>query len=244
MGENSTIVWTHHTFSPWWGCTHISEECVHCYAETWAKRWGVLWGKDQPRRFFPNDHWQEPERWARRARRLGVRQRVFCGSMCDIAEDRDDLVGHRLRLLDLITRTADALDWLLLTKLPANLLRMFPPEVTRLCWVGTTVGTQKAAIERLGDLERIEARVHFASCEPLLERVYLTPWMPTLQWVIVGGERHARARPFDLEWVRVLRNECALFGVPFLFKQDAGPHPTTLPLLDGQRHDAVPLVAA
>ena len=40
-----------------------------------------------------------------------------------------------------------------------------------------------------------------------------------IQWVIVGGESGPRARPMHPGWVRHLRDECAQFQVPFLFKQ-------------------------
>lgn len=33
MGESSGIQWTHHTFNPWRGCTHVSPGCTNCYAE-------------------------------------------------------------------------------------------------------------------------------------------------------------------------------------------------------------------
>jgi hypothetical protein len=45
------------------------------------------------------------------------RARVFCASMADVFEARDDLNPYRARLWDLIEATP-ALDWLLLTKRP------------------------------------------------------------------------------------------------------------------------------
>lgn len=41
----------------------------------------------------------------------------------------------------------------------------------------------------------------------------------TLDWVIAGGESGPDARPMHPDWVRVLRDQCADAGVPFLFKQ-------------------------
>jgi protein gp37 len=41
----------------------------------------------------------------------------------------------------------------------------------------------------------------------------------TVDWVIVGGESGASARPMHPDWARSLRNQCAAAGVPFLFKQ-------------------------
>lgn len=30
MGRDSSIEWTDHTFSPWWGCVRISPACGGC----------------------------------------------------------------------------------------------------------------------------------------------------------------------------------------------------------------------
>jgi protein gp37 len=40
-----------------------------------------------------------------------------------------------------------------------------------------------------------------------------------LDWVIVGGESGANARPMHPDWVRSLRDQCQQAGVPFFFKQ-------------------------
>ena len=40
MAENSKIEWTDHTFNPWVGCSKVHEGCTHCYAESFAKRYG------------------------------------------------------------------------------------------------------------------------------------------------------------------------------------------------------------
>src|SRR5262249_57354978 len=94
----------------------------------WAPGWG---GRAAPRRFFGEPHWNEPVRWNRKAELAGERCRVFCASMADVGEERDDEVGRQLdaaraRLAALIAATA-SLDWLLLTKRPAAFRRGFPP---------------------------------------------------------------------------------------------------------------------
>lgn len=40
-----------------------------------------------------------------------------------------------------------------------------------------------------------------------------------IHWVIAGGESGGKARPTHPDWLRSLRDECHLTGVPFLFKQ-------------------------
>jgi protein gp37 len=42
---------------------------------------------------------------------------------------------------------------------------------------------------------------------------------PRLDWVIVGGESGPRARPYNIEWARSLRDQCVTAGAAFNFKQ-------------------------
>jgi protein gp37 len=44
------------------------------------------------------------------------------------------------------------------------------------------------------------------------------PW-PPIDWVVVGGEVGAAARPMQLDWARAVRDRCIAAGVPFYFKQ-------------------------
>jgi protein gp37 len=44
------------------------------------------------------------------------------------------------------------------------------------------------------------------------------PWSP-IDWVVVGGETGAAARPMQPDWVRSVRDRCTAAGVPFFFKQ-------------------------
>ena len=177
MGANTKIQWTDYTFNPWWGCTRVSPGCEHCYAEAFAKRCGVQWGVKAERRFFGDKHWAEPLKWNAAAAKLGERRRVFCASMADVFEDRDDLRAERAKLFSLI-HTTPHLDWLLLSKRPENMERLadarwihgWPSNV----WAGCTVEDQRRADERIPHLLRVPAAVRFLSCEPLLERVDLT----------------------------------------------------------------------
>lgn len=117
MGADSKIQWTHHTFNPWWGCARVSPGCEHCYAERDAARWGTKWGVNAERRFFGDKHWAEPLKWNRAAGKARETRRVFCASMADVFEDREDLAPHRARLYKLIESTP-CLVWQLLTKRP------------------------------------------------------------------------------------------------------------------------------
>lgn len=181
MGENSKIEWTHHTFNSWRGCVKVSPGCQHCYAESLSKRYGHdIWGVDKPRIIASESYWKEPLKWNRDAEQAGERRRVFCASLADVFEDRADLIEPRARLWNLIAATP-ALDWLLLTKRPENMLRMVPWMASAgtpwaNVWLGTTCEDQQRADQRIPHLLRVPAAVRFLSCEPLLGEVDLSFW--------------------------------------------------------------------
>lgn len=224
MGVSTAIAWTDHTFNPWWGCVNVSPGCDNCYAEAFAKRTGNdVWGSENGRRFFGEKHWREPFKWT---------GRVFCASMADVFEMNHSLDFERRRLWDLIDETPD-LTWQLLTKRPENVLRLAPerwlanwPEHV---WLGTTVEDQVRAQIRIPRLLAVPGvAVRFLSCEPLIDEVTISQWLPMggINWVIVGGESGPRHRPMNLDHARRLRAECEFHGVPFFFKQVGGRTPT------------------
>jgi protein gp37 len=234
-----------YTFNPWWGCVKVSEECKNCYALDIAHHYGhKVWGPADttPRRMFADRHWLEPLTWNRQAEKQGHRRMVFCASMADIYEKHPMVNEARARLWELIGQTP-WLIWLLLTKRPENILELsawgqrWPDTV----WVGTSVGLQKRAEERLPVLLEVPAVVRFISCEPLLGPLDLSPWLSQLQWIISGGESGQRARPFDLDWARSLRDQCQQAQVPYFFKQVGGRyHNSGGRLLDGRTWDEMP----
>ena len=171
MGKNSSIEWTHHTFNPWWGCTKVSQACDNCYAEKWSKRTGdSIWGPTSERKFFTEKHWKDPIKWDNLSGRRKERQRVFCASMADVFEDREDLERWRKKLWYIIKETPN-LDWLLLTKRAGNIKKFTPwkDNWPQNVWLGVTIENQKTAVERIPLLLENNAKLHFISCEPLLE---------------------------------------------------------------------------
>ncbi|MBB3006021.1 phage Gp37/Gp68 family protein [Cupriavidus alkaliphilus] len=177
----------------------------------------------------------------------GRRQRVFCASLADVFDNAVGNTW-RAELLALIWRTPN-LDWLLLTKRIGNVPALMeectepgkdwelPPNV----WLGATITSQAEADRDVPKLLATPARVRFLSMEPLLGPVDLlkngdtlcrcdgclrmaseypeSAGLQRIDWVIVGGESGAGARPMHPDWARSLRDQCAAAGVPFLFKQ-------------------------
>ncbi|WP_461368956.1 DUF5131 family protein, partial [Candidatus Darwinibacter acetoxidans] len=64
--------------------------------------------------------------------------------------------------------------------------------------------------------EAEEMRAHKARWEGAVAK---KRWLPGIDWVICGGETGPGARPMHPDWVRLLRDQCQVAGVPFLFKQ-------------------------
>lgn len=85
-------------------------------------------------------------------------------------------------------------------------------------WIGTSCEDQQRADERIPWLLKCPAAVRFLSIEPLLGSIP-TMNLSCIDWVIVGGESGPGARPMHPDWVRSIRDQCWMAGVPFFFKQ-------------------------
>ena len=250
--ENSKIEWTDHTFNPWIGCTKVNALCEHCYAETMMdKRYKrVQWGPGGTRSRTGRPNWRKPVAWNRDAKADNVRRRVFCASLADVYEDRDELKPWRKELFGLIDQTQN-LNWLTLTKRPENIGRMWAEvadvAVSNLSrrenvWLGTSVGTQATADKGIPLLTewRHLAPILFLSVEPLLgpiDRLQLEG----IDWVIVGGESGPGARPMKEEWVLSIQDQCQQANVAFFFKQWGGVNKKrTGRELNGEERNAIP----
>lgn len=188
------IEWADFTMNPWLGCTKVSPGCNHCYAEAFNKRTGkAKWGPNGTRIKTSENYWRQPLKWNREAEAAGVRKRVFCASLADVFEDWvGDVMHHtgivlgrslddlRAELFALIDQTP-WLDWLLLTKRPENIARMWcshantdgrPPSQLHRdnVWLGTSISDQATAIKNLDPLLNCRSlcRFTFVSAEPLL----------------------------------------------------------------------------
>jgi len=107
-----------------------------------------------------------------------------------------------------------------------------PPNV----WVGVSVEDQETADARIPSLLDIPAALRWVSYEPALGPVDFTDWLepvvaaegdpepgeiviPSLSWVVCGGESGPNARPFDVQWARDTIRQCREAGVPVFVKQ-------------------------
>jgi len=161
----------------------------------------------------------------------------------------------RRDLFALIDQTPN-LDWLLLTKRPENVRKIWLPnfgqfdgcdgDYRRNVWLGCSVSDQATADAAIPELLNCRGLcpVLFVSAEPLLGPVDLTDVgccdaifnpgkcqeISTLNWVIIGGESGPKARPCSVEWIRGIASQCKEAEVACFVKQvgdDAvAPHPS------------------
>lgn len=219
--DSSAIQWTGTTWNPWQGCTKKSAGCKNCYMYRDKKRYGqdpTKCVRSAPATFNKPLKWQ---REVEAGKRTGQDCLVFTCSWSDFFNEEADPWRDEAWA---IIRACPGLQFQILTKLPERInehLPVFWPEIRDRCWMGTSVEDQPNANRRIDELIKVDARTLFLSCEPLLGPVELSEFTLHLarSWVICGGESGPDARPFDLDWARSIRGQCASAGVPFFFKQ-------------------------
>jgi protein gp37 len=239
MALNSTIEWTDATWNPVRGCTKISPGCKHCYAETFAERFRGVKGHPYEQGFdlrLVPSKLAEPLKW--RSPKM-----IFVNSMSDLFHDLVPdsyivavarvMVAAKWHTYQVLTKRSERLRALLDTKL------RFAAEQRHIWW-GVSVEDKKYGLPRIENLRKTRAGVRFLSVEPLLEdlgRVNLRG----IDWMIVGGESGAGARPMKEEWVLRLRDQCRQGRISFFFKQWGGVRKAvTGRSLEGRTYDEFP----
>lgn len=234
MAQGSGIEWTESTWNPVTGCTKISPGCKHCYAELMAERLQGMGQLNYVNGFaltLQPHMLDRPLRWKKP-------QTIFVNSMSDLFHKAVPL-DYILRVFDVMKR-AHWHRFQVLTKRAARLAELSPElEWAPNIWMGVSVETEKY-VGRIDELRSTDAKMKFLSLEPLLAPLHDLN-LNDIDWVIVGGESGARARPIDPEWVKDLRDQCRRATVPFFFKQWGGKNKKKAGrLLEGRTWDEMP----
>jgi protein gp37 len=181
MADVTKIEWADSTLNLWFGCTKVSPACDHCYAESWAKRSGLVgWGPHAPR--VQAKHWREQlaaiSRLALAARRPWF---VFVNSLSDFFDNAAEDAWRAEAFTAF--REHPSVTFLLVTKRIGNAEAMIaaagglPPN----CALLITVIDQPEADRDIPKLLQLKASLSPAfvgvSVEPLLEAVDLAPWL-------------------------------------------------------------------
>lgn len=239
MSDNSKIEWTDATWNPVRGCTKVSPGCTHCYAETFAERFRGVPGHPFEFGFdlrLVPDKLGDPLRWSKP-------KKIFVNSMSDLFHEgvSDEYIEKVCRVMlaanwhtyQVLTKRADRMAALLRGKLSdaASAAHI---------WWGVSVENRKHGLPRISLLRDARPRVAFLSVEPLLEDLGRID-LRGIQWVIVGGESGAGARPMEGGWVRSIRDQCEVAGAAFFFKQWGGVRKSEAGReLDGRTYDEFP----
>ncbi len=103
-------------------------------------------------------------------------------------------------------------------------------------WQGVSVTNQRDADQRIESMLCTPAAHRFVSIAPMRGPVDIGRALKRgIDAVILEGQGGPQAVPLDLEWVRLIRDQCQAAGVAFAFKQGSGLHPEHEPELDGVR---------
>ncbi len=188
MGDRTGIAWTDSTWSPVTGCSHVSDGCRFCYAETLSLRFG--WSAKpwtapnaaenvvlHPERLEQPLHWQKP-------------RRVFVNSMSDLFHEQvpDDFIERVWGVMAVSPRHT----FQILTKRPERMRALMPwlyrlsSRPLRNVWLGVSI-EQDRWCSRADLLRDTPAAVRFISAEPLLEPLPSLS-LAGIDWLSFGGE--------------------------------------------------------
>ena len=206
------------------GCSKISEECAHCYAEALSLRYG-----------WTRHPWTEPNaaiNVQERPERLKLPGkfklasddiphprypiRVFVNSMSDMFHERVN-DGFLRQVFAVMNMLPDRI-FQVLTKRPERAAE-WPGPWTDNIWLGTTCGHERTR-HRIDTLRTTAAAIKFVSIEPLLTALPALD-LTGIDQILVGGESGPGFRPMSMDWARDLRDQAAAKNVAYFFKQDA-----------------------
>jgi protein gp37 len=240
MSDNSKIEWTDATWNPVRGCTKISPGCKHCYAATFAERFRGVPGHPYEQGFdlrLVPEKVVEPLKWTKP-------KMIFVNSMSDLFHEQvpDEYIELGVEVMaaanwhtfQVLTKRSERMRDLLKTKLKSA------AKLSHIWW-GVSVENKKHGLPRIDHLREAGPAMSFLSIEPLLEDIGRLN-LGGINWVIVGGESGAGARPMSADWVLSIRDQCQRARVPFFFKQWGGVRKKLAGReLDGQTYDAFPV---
>ena len=232
--SKSKIEWTGSTWNPITGCTKYSDGCTNCYAEKMANRLKNMGLKKYENSFNLTLHYENIED----PLFMKKPQTIFVCSMSDIFH-KDVPDEFILKLFEVMNK-AYWHTFQVLTK-RAERIKELNDSITwtKNIWLGTTVESEKVT-HRIDYLRESGAYIKFLSIEPLLTPINDLK-LKNIDWVIVGGESGAKARPMLKEWVVDIKNQCNTQYVPFFFKQWGGKNKKKAGrLLDNNTYDEMP----
>ena len=252
----TTIAWTDETINPIVGCSRVagSPGCERCYAATAAKT-ARLQQFPQYQKVakwngtveFVEKQLEKPYEWKKS-------KKIFICSMADIFHE--NVPFKWVEEIFYMIENCPQHTFQILTKRPERMIEFFDWYIARNSdhsvelqwtmpdniWLGVSCENQAMADKRIPLLMQIPAKVRFLSCEPLLEPINLSKFLPIEwseiaedwieswpgigsystdypNWIIVGLESGSNARRCDLQAVHSIINQCQTAKVKVFCKQ-------------------------
>ena len=252
----TTIAWTDETINPIVGCSRVagSPGCERCYAATAAKT-ARLQQFPQYQKVakwngtveFVEKQLEKPYEWKKS-------KKIFICSMADIFHE--NVPFNWVEEIFYMIENCPQHTFQILTKRPERMIEFFDWYIARNSdhsvelqwsipdniWLGVSCENQAMADKRIPLLMEIPAKVRFLSCEPLLEPINLSKFLPIEwseiaedwieswpgigsystdypNWIIVGLESGSNARRCDLQAVHSIINQCQTAKVKVFCKQ-------------------------
>lgn len=219
MSAGTSIEWTDTTWNPVTGCSKVSPGCDHCYMFQMYPRLKAFGSPGY--QAAPDEVTLLPERLGE-PRSWRKQRRVFVNSMSDTFHR--EVPDYFLSAMFERMTWASEHQFQVLTKRPGRAAAFWAQayegqeEWPANVWLGTSVESQKY-VPRIDVLARVPAPVRFVSAEPLLGPLNLQARLPTIQWLIIGGESGPGARPMKLAWAGELLMQARDAHVRVFIKQ-------------------------
>jgi len=203
-------------WSPWHGCTKISEGCAHCYMYFLDK----VHGNKDGSVIYKTQNMRYPLQKNRDGSykiQSGEQIRV-CMSSDFFLKEADE---WREEAWDIIRERKDVI-FFILTKRAERIEENLPKDWGdgyENVFLNVTCENQKRADKRIPILQRIPAKHKGIMCAPFIGPISIQKYLEQgeLEQVIVGGENYDGARPCHFEWVKHLHEECVKANVKFCF---------------------------
>lgn len=206
----------HDIWSPWHGCTKISEGCAHCYMYYLDK----IHGNKEGSIIYKTKNMRYPL-----MKKKDGTYKIKSGEQIRVCMSSDffliDADLWREEAWDIIRQRKDVV-FFILTKRADRIKECLPKDWDdgwENVFLNVTCENQKRADERIPILLSIPAKHKGIMCAPFLEPITIEKYLKEnqLEQVIVGGENYDGARPCNFEWVKSLRQECVKHNVKFCF---------------------------
>lgn len=273
MSKDTAIEWCDSSCNPLMGCEGCElwhpERGGTCYAAAWVDRYkgskGYPDNFGQPQ-WFPGRAEQAAD-WSDLTGEKRPDKPWLNGRPRHIFNvDMGDLFSKQIAFEDILTHAWEPMMsipgrrhvWLVLTKRPRRAVeyeewQRWTRAIVRPRNVMLMVSiTDQNSVKRLDPLAKLDPAIPIgASIEPLLGPVNLFPALsqfdrdPPLDWVIVGGESGPDRRPMQPDWVRLIRDQCQQWGIPFFYKQRVtSKGKDHVPEIDGRQWVEMPNIGA